>query len=202
MRPSAIESSRAKDSLRIWNEIWIPFVGDGSTWAMFSMHIATRGQSWQSLPFWPPAQHGMSLDIAGISVISTTAKRFAAAGVTSGAKTSPTITKTASKRPMSRRTSMAHHHMRLGTWEASLHHIVARWRRRSKVPEHERLTCAPRHSAGGVSSDELHEGLPPRRSENNNVVLLGCTALHTRRPHGHARNSQPDGGRPFFQQST
>ena len=118
MRPSAIKSSRAKDSLRIWKETWIPFVRDGSAWAMFSMHIATSGQSRQLLLFWPSGQHGMSPDIAVISVISAAAGRFAAAGVTSGAATSPTITKTASKRPMSRRRSMAHHHTGLGAWEA------------------------------------------------------------------------------------
>lgn len=126
MRPSAIKSSRAKDSLRVWKEIWIALVGDGSAWAIVSMHIATSGQSWQLLLFWPSGQHGMSPDIA---VISAAAGGFAAAGVTSGAATSPTITKTASKRPMSRRRFMAYHHTGLGAWEAPLLHIVARWRR-------------------------------------------------------------------------
>jgi hypothetical protein len=45
MRPSAVKSTRAKESLRVWKETWIPFVGDGPTWAIVNMHIATSGQS-------------------------------------------------------------------------------------------------------------------------------------------------------------
>src|SRR5882762_316855 len=88
------------------------------------MHIATSGQSGQLLFFCPSGQHGMSPDMADISLISPTGSGFAAAGVTSGAATSPTITKTASRRPMSRRRFMVHHHTRRGTWEGgSTSHI-------------------------------------------------------------------------------
>ena len=91
----------------------------GSTWAIVNMHIATSGQSGQLLLFCPSGQHGMSPDMADISLISPTGSGLAAAGVTSGAATSPTITKTASRRPMSRRRFMAHHHTGGGTWEGS-----------------------------------------------------------------------------------
>jgi len=102
MRPSAIKSTSAKDSVRVRKETWIALVGDELARAIVSMHIATSGQSWQLLFFCPSGQHGMSPDIAAIPLISPTGRRFAAAGVTSGAATKPTITKTASKRPMSR----------------------------------------------------------------------------------------------------
>ena len=103
MRPSANKSTRAKNSLWVWKETRIPFVGDGSAGAIVSMHIATSGQSWQLLFFCPSGQHCMSPDIAAISLISPKASRLAADDVTSGAATSPAITKTASRRAMSRR---------------------------------------------------------------------------------------------------
>src|SRR5258706_16379691 len=84
---------------------------------MVNMHIATSGQSGQLLFFSPSGQHGMSPDMADISLISPTGSGFAAAGVTSGAATSPTITRTASRRPMSRRRFMTYHHTGQGTWE-------------------------------------------------------------------------------------
>src|SRR5438067_1986843 len=58
MRPSAIKSTRAKESLRVWKKTWIPFGGDGSTCAIVR-HIPTSGQSWQLLFFFPSGQHGM-----------------------------------------------------------------------------------------------------------------------------------------------
>ena len=97
MRPSAIKSTRENDSLRVWKVTWIAFVQNGSAGAIVIMHIATSGQSGQLLFFCPPGQHGMSPDMADISLISPTGSRFAAAGVTSGAVTSPTITRTASR---------------------------------------------------------------------------------------------------------
>src|SRR6266851_4247890 len=84
------------------------------------MHVATSGQSWQFLSFCPSGQHGMSPAIAAISLISPTDSHFAAAGVTSGAATSPTITKTARRRPVSRRRFMTQHHTRLGTLKGAL----------------------------------------------------------------------------------
>ncbi len=177
MRPSAIKSSRAKDSLWVWKEIWIAFVGDGSAWAIVSMHIATSGQSWQLLLFCPSGQHGMASEIAAISVISA-AIRVAAAGVTSGAATSPTITKTVSKRPMSRRRFMAHHHTWLGAWEAPSFHIVARWRRDPKAPKAQAVNLRTSISACRFSADKLHEGLPTGRPEQDYVVFLWSSALH------------------------
>src|SRR6266850_1131884 len=125
MRPSAIKSTSAKDSVRVRKETWIALVGDELARAIVSMHIATSGQSWQLLFFCPSGQHGMSPDIADISLISPTGSGFAAAGVTSGAATSPTITKTASRRPMSRRRFMTHHHTGQGTWEGRSLHMFA-----------------------------------------------------------------------------
>jgi hypothetical protein len=72
--------------------------------------LSLSGQSWQLLLFCPSGQHCMSSDIAAILLISPTGIRFATTGDTSGATTSPTITKTASKRPMSRRRFMTYHH--------------------------------------------------------------------------------------------
>ncbi len=107
MSPSTIKSSRAEIRLRVGKGARIPLVNDGSACAIVSMHIATSGQSGQPLFFCPSGQHGISPDMADISVISATEIRFAAAGVTSGAATSPAITSIASKRPMSRRAFMA-----------------------------------------------------------------------------------------------
>src|SRR6266478_3085103 len=90
------------------------------------MQVATSGQSWQFLSFSPSGQHGMSAGIVDISLISPTGGRLAAAGVTSGAATSPTITKTASRRQMSRRKFMAYHHTGRGTWEGRSFHMFAR----------------------------------------------------------------------------
>src|SRR5882672_10577718 len=101
MRPSAIKLTSAKDSVRVRKETWIALVGDGLARAIVSMHIASSGQSWQLLFFCPSGQHGMSPDIAAIPLISPTGRRFAATGDPSGAATKPTITRTASKRPMS-----------------------------------------------------------------------------------------------------
>src|ERR1700704_5167788 len=70
LRPSAIRSTRAKDSLRLWKVTWITLAEDGSACAIVSMHIATSGQSGQLLLFCSSGQHGMSPDIAAISVIS------------------------------------------------------------------------------------------------------------------------------------
>ena len=103
MRPSAIKSTRENDSLRVWKVTGIALVGNGSTGAIVIMHIATSGQSGQFLFFCPSGQQGMSPDMLDISLISATGSRFAAAGVTSGAATSPTMTKTASRRAISRR---------------------------------------------------------------------------------------------------
>jgi hypothetical protein len=66
----------------------------------------------------------MSPYMAAISLISPTDSRFAAAGVTSGAATSPTIAKTASIRPVSRRRFMTQHHTRLGTLEGASTSII------------------------------------------------------------------------------
>src|SRR5258708_39530682 len=126
MRPSAIKSTNAKDSVRVRKETWITPVRDGLARAIASMHIATSGQSWQLLFFCPSGQHGMSPDIAAISLISPTGRRFAAAGVTRGAATKPTITKTASKRPMRRRRFMTYHHTEWGTWEGCFLRMFAR----------------------------------------------------------------------------
>src|SRR5260370_17719097 len=88
------------------------------------MHIATSGQSGQLLFFCPSGQHGVSPDIADISLISPTGSGFAGAGVTNGAATSPAITKTASRRPMSRRRFIDYHPTGRGTWEGrSASHI-------------------------------------------------------------------------------
>src|SRR6267378_460771 len=100
MRPSAIKSTIAKDSVRVRRETWIALVGDGLARAIVSMHIATSGQSWQLLFFCPSGQHGMSPNKAAVALISPTGRRLAAAAVTSGAATEPTITETAAKRPM------------------------------------------------------------------------------------------------------
>jgi len=54
------------------------------------MHIATSGQSEQSFLFCSSGQQGISADI---SVIETADSLLAAAGVASGATTSPTIRK-------------------------------------------------------------------------------------------------------------
>jgi hypothetical protein len=90
------------------------------------MHIATSGQSGQLLFFCPSGQHGISPGMADISFISPTGSDFAAAGATSGAATSPTITKTARRRPMSRRRFMSHHHTGPGTCEGPPLHMFAR----------------------------------------------------------------------------
>ena len=41
MRPSAIKSTSAKDSLQVWKEIWMPLAEEGSTCAIINMHIAS-----------------------------------------------------------------------------------------------------------------------------------------------------------------
>ena len=76
MRPSAIKSTSAKDSVRVRKETWIALVGDELARAIVSMHIATSGQSWQLLFFCPSGQHDMSPDIAAISLISPTGQAF------------------------------------------------------------------------------------------------------------------------------
>lgn len=126
MRPSAIKSSGGESGRLVWKETSTPSVGDGSACAMVSMHIAISGQSRQLLLFWPSGQQGIASDIAAISVISATARRFAAAGVTSGAATSPTITKTATRRPMSRRRFITRYPTGPGTWEGPSLHMFAR----------------------------------------------------------------------------
>jgi hypothetical protein len=126
IRPSAIKSTRENDGLWVWKVTCMAFVGTGSAGAIVIMHVATSGQSGQPLFFCPSGQQGMSPDIADISLVSATGSRFAAAGVTSGATTNPTITKTASRRPMSRRRFMSYHHTGWGTWEGCSLHMFAK----------------------------------------------------------------------------
>jgi hypothetical protein len=166
------------------------------------MHIATSGQSGQFLFFCPSGQHGMSPDIAAMSLISLTDSRFAAAGDTSGATTSPAITKTASKRPMSRRRFMSQHHTAGATWEGRSFHIVARLQHEpEKRRKHKWLTCDTSASADTFRADKVHKRLPATRPEENNVIPLGCTSLHSGRPGGHAGNRQSDGGGSLFQKT-
>jgi hypothetical protein len=144
----------------------------------------------------------MSPDIAAMSLISLTDSRFAAAGDTSGAATSPAITKTASKRPMSRRKFMSQHHTAGATWEGRSFHIVARLQYApEKRRKHKWLTCDTSALADTFRADKVHKGLPPTRPEENNVIPLGCTSLHSGRPGGHARNRQSDGSWSLFQES-
>src|SRR5579883_520152 len=139
----------------------------------------------------------MSPDIAVISVISAAAKSFAAAGVTSGAKTSPTTSETASKRPKSRRISIAHHHMRSGTWEGLSLHMFARGV--SWPDEGYRLT-EDGPSTRDFGANKLHERLSARRPKKDHVVFPWRSAFHSRRSGWHAWNRQSYGGRPLLQQ--
>lgn len=95
MRPSTAMSSGASRSRRALNETWMPPVWGTSAWATVSMHMATKGQSLQPSRD-APGQQGMSLGITDMALMVAAANRSAAAGVISGAATSPTITKTES----------------------------------------------------------------------------------------------------------
>ncbi len=104
MRPSAIRSTSARDSLRAWKEIWMPLVVGGSACTNINAHIAA-GHSLQPLFFCSCGQQGMSLGIADTEVtciIAVKGTSFAATGPASGCKTSPATTKAASKRQMNR----------------------------------------------------------------------------------------------------
>ena len=128
MRPSIIKSSRAAKTWRVDKGTAMPFANGGSACAIITVHTAISGQSWHPLlfccseqQFMPSAmavgQQGISPDMTDIFIAEP-----AAAGVASGAATSPAITITASKRPMSRHKFITYHHTRRGTWEGrSLH---------------------------------------------------------------------------------
>src|SRR5258708_26795426 len=146
---------------------------------MVSMHVATSGQSGQLLFFCPSGQHGMSPDMADISLISLKGSSFAAAGATSGAAASPTITKTASRRPMSRRRFMTHHHTGLEAWQAwSTSHACQDASKTEKPPNLMWLTVTQAASADLFRAQRAHKGLPTTGSEKNNVIGLRLTALH------------------------
>ncbi|MGC5341071.1 hypothetical protein ACPXBC_31435, partial [Escherichia coli] len=72
------------------------------------MHMATRGQSWQSL-FCSSGQHGKPTDASEMSIAHVTQNDFAAAGTAKGPATSPAITKIAKNRPMCLRKSIWDH---------------------------------------------------------------------------------------------
>ena len=70
--------------------------------------MATSWQSGQPLLFCSDGQHGMSSDIADMSVIAK-AISLATAGATTGENTKPTVKQTAKIEAMSRRTRMSYY---------------------------------------------------------------------------------------------
>ena len=64
------------------------------------------------------------------------------------------------------------------------------------------VTLRPSASPDSFRTNKVHKGLSASRSEENDVVPLGCSPFHSRRTDGHAGNGQSDGGRSFFQESS
>ena len=54
-------------------------------------------------------------------------------------------------------------------------------------------------SSDVFGAEKAHERLPAVRTEEDDVVPLGCPSFHSRRSGGHTGDSQSSGGRPFFQ---
>jgi hypothetical protein len=167
------------------------------------MHIATSGQSWQPLFFCPSGQQGMSPDMADMSLISAAASRFAAAGVTSGAATSPTMTNIASKRPMSRRTFMTYHHIGRGILKAgTTSHVRNEQQKPQDSNQTHRVNSRSRPSSNTLRADKVHKWLPVALPEQHHFVPLRRAALHPGRSRRHTGNGQSDRGGPFLQQLT
>src|SRR5437016_12764542 len=57
-------------------------------------------------------------------------------------------------------------------------------------------------SSDVLGAEKTHERLSAIRTEKYDLVPLRCFPLHSRRPYGHARDRQSDGGRPLFKQSS
>jgi hypothetical protein len=71
-----------------------------------------------------------------------------------------------------------------------------------KPRKHKWLTFGPSASADIFRTNKVHKGLSASLSEENDVVPLGSSPFHSRRPGRHAGDGQSDGGRSFFQESS
>jgi hypothetical protein len=139
----------------------------------------------------------MSPDMAAISLISPTSARFATAGVTSGAATSPTITKTASRQPMSRRRFMTDYHTGRGAWKGRSVHIVAIAKRARIYLEYKWLACCPGASADIFRADKVHKGFMYAPTSQHFPPTPCASSLRTC-PGTPAQNwITARGGRPF-----
>lgn len=152
----------------------MPLTVAGSACAIVSMHIASKGQSLQPSDFCSSGQHGMSADVADMSVITAAGTRFAAAGATNGARARPAITKTASIRPMMRRRFMLEpSHGHRSQESAFRSHVRQRAR---KV----RIWSKDPASRQDLRAQKAHEGPLGVRRKEHHFERLRCSALHSR----------------------
>src|SRR4051794_38817871 len=105
-KPSPTASSATEWVVRIACRSGKATASEGPAWVVFRTHIATSGQSWQSLLFWSSGQQVMSADI-DMSLIPSERACAAAAGAAKGAKVKPTVTETANATLSNRRRFMA-----------------------------------------------------------------------------------------------
>lgn len=151
----------------------MPLTVAGSACAIVSMHIASKGQSLQPSDFCSSGQHGMSADMADMSVI-TAGTRFAAAGATIGARARPAITKTASILPMMRRRFMTEpSHGRRSQGSAFRSHI----RQRARMARNWLTDLTSRQD---LRAQKAHEGPLGVRRKEHHFERLRCSALHSR----------------------
>src|SRR6266487_4170591 len=129
----------------------------------------------------------MSSLMAAISLISPTDSRFAAADVISGATTNPTITKTASRRPMSRRRFITQHHTRRETLEGAFISLVRQPAPEKALKAH-MVNWKPSALSDTFRAEKVHKGLSAVRTEEDDVVPPVCPSLHSRRSGRHARD--------------
>ena len=181
-RPSESVSSSARSAVRVGNRIGIAAAIEGSACVVFHTHMATSGQSWQSLLFCSSGQQGMSSEIDDMPVISATAHHFAAAGVSRGAAASPAITSAASKRPMSRRRSITYHHMGHGTLKGGFTSHV-RQQAIAKSPKSAKIHRVNFNPTLAINLRQHAPAYPDRRTNNRSLSLTDCRSDRSQNTH-------------------
>jgi hypothetical protein len=166
-KPSPTKSSATEWVVRIACRSGKATAAEGPAWVVFRTHIATSGQSRQSLLFWSLGQQGMSADI-DMSLMPSRRACAAAAGAAKGANVKPTVTKTANATLSNRRRFMARtSHGRRNFGSSPPSHV------RNRQPQQ-----------GGHRAAKLHESAPYYRVASTTAASVKISAVICPAPSG------------------